>query len=215
MEEPTSAHPDPTPAVKLGVEARTSGEARRKTPVLPLFLGAFGLLAGLGAVGVVAWSAAETDREILRLSTELAQLRVSLDLYAQSNSGAGSLSSEALADLGNRLDALEQDALTATVPTPTPAATLPPIAPSTTASGEDCLPAGMRLLVAMGDSYAVCGQTAVVDVAMVDNGYITLSDGTTIPSGGTLPLPNSDCTIGVTSSGDEGLTGYAEIRVSC
>lgn len=215
MEEPTSARPDNAPQITLGSQARPLEQRQRKTALLPLFLSGFALLAGLGAAGLVAWSAASTDREIFRLSTELAQLRVSLDLYAQSTSGAGSLNSEALADLGTRLDTLEQNALTAAAPAPTQATTLPPIAPSTTASGEDCLPAGMRLLVAMGDSYAVCGQTAVVDVAMVDNGYITLSDGTTIPSGGTLPLPNSDCTIGVTSSGDEGLTGYAEIRVSC
>jgi len=49
----------------------------------------------------------------------------------------------------------------------------------------------------------------------VDNGYITLSDGTSVPSGGSMPLPGSPCMIAVTSGGDEGVTGYAEIRVSC
>ncbi len=73
----------------------------------------------------------------------------------------------------------------------------------------------MRLLVASGDAYAVCDQPGTVEVSVVDNGYITLSDGTSVPSGGSMPLPGSPCMIAVTSGGDEGLTGYAEIRVSC
>ena len=55
----------------------------------------------------------------------------------------------------------------------------------------------------------------MIDVSLVDSGYITLVDGTLVPSGVAVPLPNSACTISVTSSGDEGLTGYAEIRVTC
>ncbi len=164
-------------------------------------LGALGLVAGLAALGGTGMLYLQSQRDVLRLSTELAQLRVSLDLYAR--------------------NAIRQEA---EAPAPEVAETpvLPDIAPAGTAiatpvsaGNEDCLPAGMRLLVAAGDSYPVCDQTVSIDVAAVDNGYVMLSDGTTVPSGGTMPLLGSSCTIGVTSSGDEGLTGYAEIRVNC
>lgn len=188
--------------------------ARRGTANLgAMLLGSVGLVLGLAALGGTAWLHMQTQRDVLRLSTELAQLRVSLDLYAR-----------------NATVAAQAAATPEPEPEPVPAAgALPEIAPPggdpavpataetapAGADNQDCLPAGMRLLVAAGDSYAVCDQTATVDVATVDNGYVMLTDGTTVPSGGTMPLLGSACTIGVTSSGDEGLTGYAEIRVTC
>ena len=156
------------------------------------------------------WVYVEGQREIVRLSTELAQLKVSLDLYARSGA-----SSAGLTDLTERLTELEQAARSNAVPMPSAPANAADSAAAPTPSGEDCLPEGMRLLVAAGDSYPICGQAAEVSVSFVDNGYITLSDGTSVASGGTTPLPGSACTLAVTSGGDEGLTGYAEIRVTC
>ncbi len=179
---------------------------------LPFILGIAAGLVGLAALAASAFVYAGTRQEILRLSTELAQLRVSLDLYARGN--APSETAEAapgsdLSDLSNRLSILEQNWRSGAAPAPSaPAAT-------TTASGEDCLPSGMRILVAVGDSYPICEIDKVIDIAAVENGYVTLGDGTTIPSGGSSPLVDTRCTIGVTSSGDEGLTGYGEIRVNC
>ena len=169
------------------------------------------ILFGISAFAFSGWVYVEGQREIVRLSTELAQLRVSLDLYARSGpSGAG------LTDLTERLTALEQEALSNAVPMPSaPAVEAEAASAPAPAAAEDCLPEGMRLLVAAGDSYPICGQPAEVAVSFVDNGYITLSDGTSVASGGTTPLPGSACTIAVTSGGDEGLTGYAEIRVTC
>ncbi|MBJ3786223.1 hypothetical protein [Devosia sediminis] len=175
-------------------------------------MGLGGLAAGLVALGFAAWSYGEGQKEILRLSTEVAQLRVSLDLYARNSPGAD------LAQFGDRLTALEQGALGTTVPMPgTGAAPQSGEAPASASTpAEDCLPAGMRLLVAAGDSYPICDQDAEVTVSAVANGYITLSDGTSVASGGTTPLPGLPaCTLAVTSGGDEGLTGYAEIRVNC
>ena len=211
MDQPPSEHPQQDSEVRMEGEARPAPKRRQRGPRLPLILGTIGLTAGLGALGTTLWMWAEANREVLRLSNELAQLRVSLELYAR-NGSANATPAADIAALTERVDALEQASVPAAVSEPAaPTASVPAVTPP----GEDCLPPGMRLLVAMGDSYAVCGQPAVVDVAMIDNGYITLGDGTTIPSGGTMPLPNSSCTIGVTSSGDEGLTGYAEIRVAC
>jgi hypothetical protein len=82
-------------------------------------------------------------------------------------------------------------------------------------SDGDCLPSGMRLLVAAGDSYPVCGTETTIEVMNVSNGYISLTDGTTVPSGSTVPLPGTSCMIAVTSGGDEATTGFAEIRVTC
>lgn len=174
-------------------------------------LGLAGLVFGLGALAVSAWTYNEGQREILRLSTELAQLRVSLDLYARNGAD-----SAALTEMDERLIALEQGALGDGVPMPASATAAAPEAAVDPASSEDCLPVGMRLLVASGDSYPICGQSVDVTVSAVADGYITLSDGTSVASGGTTPLPgNPACTIAVTSGGDEGLTGYAEIRVNC
>lgn len=175
-----------------------------------MVMGAGGLVLALGALGLAAWTHSESQREILRLSTELAQLRVSLDLYARNGTQDADLT-----ELGERLSTLERSAGAATVPMPSAPSSEPASAPAA-AANADCLPVGMRLLVAAGDRYPICEQAAEVAVSAVDNGYITLGDGTSVASGGTSPLPgNPACTLAVTSGGDEGLTGYAEIRVSC
>jgi hypothetical protein len=168
------------------------------------------ILFGLSAFAFSGWVYVEGQREIVRLSTELAQLKVSLDLYVRNGGGSADLT-----DLTERLTELEQAARSNAVPMPSAPANAADSAAAPTPSGEDCLPEGMRLLVAAGDSYPICGQAAEVTVSFVDNGYITLSNGTSVASGGTTPLPGSACTLAVTSGGDEGLTGYAEIRVTC
>ena len=168
------------------------------------------ILFGLSAFTFSGWVYVEGQREIVRLSTELAQLKVSLDLYVRNGGGGADLT-----DLTERLTELEQASRSNAVPMPSAPANAADSAAAPTPSGEDCLPEGMRLLVAAGDSYPICGQAAEVSVSFVDNGYITLSDGTSVASGGTTPLPGSACTLAVTSGGDEGLTGYAEIRVTC
>ncbi|ODT71003.1 MAG: hypothetical protein ABS75_09700 [Pelagibacterium sp. SCN 63-23] len=198
---PPSVAPGPTPFIRP-----------RRSSSAPLVVAALAAIVGLAALGASVWFYAEMRKDILRLSTDMAQLRVSLDLYAR-NGGSSSADGGALADLGNRLAILEQNWRGNAVPVPEAA---PSVQNDTTAAqGEDCLPVGMRLLVAAGDKYAICGQDAEVEVGIVDNGYIALSDGSVIPSGGMLPLPGTSCNVGVTSGGDEGLTGYAEIRVNC
>ncbi|UYN98477.1 MAG: hypothetical protein KIT02_10965 [Devosia sp.] len=183
---------------------------RSRSQALPVFLALTGMVIGLAAAGGAYWLHSQAQAEILRLSTELAQLRVSLDLYARNVQAAA----EAVEPVPEAVAAPADGEAGAM-------AVLPDIAQDTAedtampSANEDCLPSGMRLLVAAGDNYPVCGQSAVVDVAAVDNGYVLLADGTTVPSGGTMPLAGSACMIGVTSGGDEGLTGYAEIRVSC
>jgi hypothetical protein len=190
-----------------------------RTPKLPIVLSIASMVVAIGVAGAAATLHIANQNEIMRLSTELAQLRVSLDLYARgSNSNTGS---EQLTALSERLSALEATSVSQQPSAPALPAIAAPTEPSETATPtastnrDDCLPAGMRLLVTTGDSYPICDQPASIEVSLVDSGYITLVDGTIVPSGVAVPLPNSSCTVSVTSSGDEGLTGYAEIRVTC
>ena len=83
------------------------------------------------------------------------------------------------------------------------------------ATGGDCLPPGTRFMVSAGDSYAVCGTTGSVEIAGVDDGFITLGDGTVIAQGGTVGLPGTQCMVGLMPSDGGGISGFAEIRVVC
>ena len=219
MDQPQAGHQTPglsSPDVSAEARQAPPHAAPRRRPARrgSLVVAFVASLIALAALGAAVWSYTETRRDILRLSTDIAQLRLSLELYARTlTTPAGTPAGDAdrLDDLANRLAILEQAWRAAPSAAPAPTATTP----ATAAPGAECLPVGMRLLVAAGDRYPVCASSASVDIAGVDNGYVALADGTTIPSGGTMPLGDSGCMIGVTSSGDEGLTGYAEIRVTC
>lgn len=174
------------------------------------------VIVGVAAVAASVWVYTEMRQETLRLSTEIAQLRVSLDLYAQRDGGTAP-GSDTLGAIESRLSALEDASMQ---PTSLPSVeAVPPVAGTgaavATESDGDCLPSGMRLLVAAGDIYPICGVGTSIEVMTVSNGYITLTDGTTVPSGSAVPLVGTACMIGVTSNGDEAVTGFAEIRVSC
>ncbi len=222
MDQPDEERSDQDDKITLTREMREDHElpkyvesARQPKPSrlsgIALVIGLAGLACGLAGLGAAAWIYNEGQAETRRLASDIAQLRVSLDLYARNAGTATQADSPDLTDLSNRIAVLEQNWRTSSVPTPQAIAPAP-----STASNEDCLPSGMRILVAEGDSYPICGEaSAKVDVGQVANGYVMLLDGTTIASGGSTFLPGTQCTIGVTSSGDEGLTGYAEIRVTC
>jgi hypothetical protein len=223
MDQPDSAKSDSASAAVVIDEVRPAAPSRpagrparthepaapHHAPRLPGLLAFGAVLFGIAAFAFSGWIYSQNRQEILRLSTELAELRISLELYTRNGGENGSL-----AALQDRLSELEATLADTNVPVPTTASAPPAVSP-TGSNQEDCLPVGMRLLVASGDAYAVCDQPGTVEVSVVDNGYITLSDGTSVPSGGSMPLPGSPCMIAVTSGGDEGVTGYAEIRVSC
>lgn len=226
----TEPRPEPIPGVapemRMGAEDRRAprrGEKAKRSRRLraSTLIGATAALVGVASLAVSAWVYSETHREVLRLARDVAQLRISLDLYAQRSGAAPSAvtsggSTAELAELANRLAILEQNwrdgAGAPAAQTSLPAITGDGAPP---AESGDCLPPGMRILVAAGDSYPICGTPGSVTIGAVDNGYVTLSDGNTVPSGGSFPLVGTNCMLGVTSGGDEGLTGYAEIRVSC
>lgn len=175
-------------------------------------LGVVACLVALAALASSAWLYASTQRDLVRVATEIAQLRLSLDLYAQRTPGAEP--DPSLLDLANRLAILEQNWRDAPVaPTTLPASTS--ATPPAGTSGEDCLPTGTRFMVAAGDSYPVCGSVAVVSIGAVDDGFITLADGTVVAQGGNIAMPGTGCMLGVVPSDGGSLSGFAEIRVTC
>ncbi len=195
--------------ITLSPDMAISGPPRKsRMAAFALTIGFIGLASGLAGLGAAAFIYNQGQSETRHLASEIAQLRVSLDLYAQR---AGASDQSGLAALSERIGALEaaqqQNAVAAPAATPVPTVN--------SGANEDCLPSGMRILVAQGDTYPICGQNVAVAVGQVADGYIMLDDGTTIASGGSTLLAGTPCTIAVTSGGDEGLTGYAEIRVSC
>lgn len=235
---------DEKPSEKSSPESKSVGEApdvlvgdiessvltahrrpRRRRLKKSLIFSVCASIIGLGSLAASAWIYTDMRREMVRVSTEIAQLRLSLDLYVQRSAAATPAAAtateapntEALSALESRLAILEQNwrgvaAAAETAPQAAPS----PNGPAVSAESDgDCLPSGTRLLVAAGDSYPVCGTETTIEVMNVNNGYISLTDGTTVPSGGTVPLPGTACMIAVTSGGDEATTGFAEIRVTC
>ncbi|MEO5806555.1 hypothetical protein [Devosia sp.] len=189
----------------------------------------FTLLVGLLAVVAIAaagWIYTDTKRDMLRLSTDIAQLRVSLDLYGRqqptATNGAAATAAPAndeILDLKNRLAILENSWRSQT-PAGTGLAAVPALpgetAPAAAGGAQgDCMPPSTRMLVTTGDSYPVCGTSAVVNVAVVSPGGVNLTDGTLIPTGGNSILKGTRCTLAVMSSGEDGMDGYAEVRVNC
>jgi hypothetical protein len=231
--EPVVAAPvvaDVAPPVRPPTEGTPASPGKRqRRPRGRWGVGILGLVAGLvGVAGLAAsgWVYTELRSENLRLATQIAQLKLSLDLYAQRQTAVAPPATadnepadEALTDLSNRLAILEQNwrdaAPTAATNGP---ALLPPIEGASSgqaANPDDCLPTGTRFMVAAGDSWPICGTGAVVDVGAVDDGFITLADGTVIAQGGNIRLPGSQCMIGLVPSDGGSVSGFAEIRVSC
>jgi hypothetical protein len=196
-------------------EARPETAPPRRRFPLTNGIGLVAGLVGLVALGASAWVYGETQREVIRLSTDIAQLRLSLELYGRQQGEPAAADVPGLAELEERLAVLEDNWANAPAVTPelpdlsaTPALAAP-------ANGGDCLPPGTRFMVSAGDRYPVCGTGAVVEIGGVDNGFISLADGTVIAQGGNIALPNSACMIGVVPSEGGAITGFAEIRVSC
>jgi HAMP domain-containing protein len=182
-----------------------------------LFIFAVGLVA-VAAIAASAWVYAETQRDLNRVATDIAQIRLSLQLFGQQQR-PGDIAvpaSDTVQDLSNRLGILEQNWRGQTTASGTAALpAVPGAATASTGPQTDCIPQGKRFLVANGDSYPICGTTAVVAVTEVAATYVSFTDGTIITAGGNAMLKGTQCTLAVVSSGADGMTGYAELRVGC
>ena len=198
----------------IGAPERPAKPARLPT----IFTFGVGLIAVI-AIAAAGWVYTDTQRDLNRVATDIAQIRLSLQLFGQQRSGDIAVpASDRLQDLSNRLAILEQNWRSGAPANGTAAL---PAVPGTTAATApagpktDCIPQGTRFLVASGDNYPICDSTAVVDIAEVGASYVTFSDGTIVTAGGNGVLKGTQCTVAVVSSGADGMTGYAELRVGC
>ncbi|HEX9596496.1 MAG TPA: hypothetical protein VF982_06415, partial [Anaerolineales bacterium] len=88
--EDISARPVAQPTISVAGETTPPPKADRKRRsgalghVLSVVVG----LTGIAALAASAWVYAETRRDILRVSTEIAQLHLSLELYTREQAGA-------------------------------------------------------------------------------------------------------------------------------
>jgi len=209
-----------TVSVDVQSERRPVASRRRAGLRLTNLLSFVVGLVGVAALGASAWVYVETQRDVARLSTAIAELRIGMELFGRQQGTPSGTDAASLLDLSNRLSILEETWRDGTPsasaePAILPATALPATPGATAASDGDCLPTGTRFLVSAGDNYPVCGIAATVDIGAVDNGFISLGDGTVIAAGGNIGLPGTACMLGVVSAGEDGMTGFAEIRVSC
>lgn len=216
MEEIPTIQSEPR---RSALEREPAAPARRLAG--PTLLGFVAGLVGVAALGASAWVYTETQRDVGRLATDIAQIKLSLELFNRQHSNAQAPTASdaaALTELSNRIGLLEENWRSGAI---NAQSTLPPLSPSGTAgvapvpTDGDCLPTGTRFMVAAGDVYPVCGTTAKVEIGGVDNGFITLSDGTVIAQGATVGLPASQCMIAVVPSEGGAISGFAEIRLTC
>lgn len=173
-------------------------------------------LVAAGSLGTSAWVYRETQQQMASVASDIAQFRIALELFGRQQGATPQPASDnaGLSDLTNRLSILEENWRNAPAPVATVAA--PAAAtPSTAEASGDCMPTGTRFMITAGDSYPVCGFPATVEIGNVDSGFVTLRDGTVIASGGNIGLPGSKCMIGVVDASEGGITGFADIRVSC
>lgn len=217
MEETPAVQSEPKATVEPNRAGIPREPARRRLPLANVLSFVVGLV-GIAAIGAATWVYVETRRDIDRISTDIAQIRLSLELFGQMNQARDVTAGgdAGLVDLANRIAILEQSwrGAEGAAADPALAVTAAPTPPAAASAG-DCLPTGTRFLVTSGDSYPVCGIAANVEIGAVDNGFLSLADGTIIASGGNIGLPGTSCMIGVVSAGEDGMTGFAEIRVTC
>ncbi|WEK04635.1 MAG: hypothetical protein P0Y65_21070 [Candidatus Devosia phytovorans] len=208
---------DETPQVDIQDEKSSPALRERRGPSGAVLLSFVVGLVAAASLGTSAWVYRDTQRQIAAVATDIAQFRLSLELFGRQQGAAAPADTAKLADLTNRLDILEENwrnAPTAALP-PTPEATSQTVIvpDAAAAAAGDCLPTGTRFMVTRGDVYPVCGATGTVEISGVDSGFVTLADGTVIAAGGNIALPGSRCMIGVVTA--DAASGYAEVRLTC
>lgn len=172
---------------------------------------------GLAGIASAAYVHAQSQRDLLRMAHDIAEIRVSLELIGRQRTSS---QEEEVAALRNRIAVLEQAARLPGARTASSSADGAPLAaPQATAPaegiGQDCIPEGTRFLAGAGDSYPICDTPVTVSIAVVGEGAITLGNGQIVSVGAPGPLAGSGCNLSVLSAGDISLGGFTELRVTC
>lgn len=222
---PSPAEPQPETEPDLASESSSTPQPVRTAGGLGLidrmipFLAAFvGLIALAGAI-IVQLNAdagqAALRQELQRMRGEIAQLSEQVAALPDPTASAGA-SAEALAEIAQRLEALET-APVAAAPVLDAGAT-DDTAATAEAEGAvegpttDCIPVGTRFMALPGESYPLCRTTSVVQVGSITADTVDVSGSGTITENSFGKLAGTDCTIMVFSADIE---GFAEMRVSC
>lgn len=196
------------------------------------FLGLLAIVLGLVAIAGSYGLWNDYRGEFRRMSSELAEMKVSLQLLTQRAPAPASAPAAAaapasdgqadqIADLKNRIAILENVWRNppaggvngqGSVPLSDTANALgggtPPGGPTT-----DCIPLGTRFLLTPNDTYPVCQTKENLTLLTAGNGTALLQDLGTLAEGGIAKLGATNCRVSLLSVITDG--GFAEVRVTC
>ncbi|KKB10934.1 hypothetical protein VE25_15480 [Devosia geojensis] len=191
---------------------------------LPLSARLFVFVVGLVAIAAIAaagWVYTETQRDMRGLAADIAQIKLSLELFGRQQASAGpapaaapATDAGALEAIENRLAILEESWRQAPAAPAAPAASAADSASTLAASG-DCMPLDTRFLVTAGDNYPVCGTQSAIEIEEVGENAVVFAGSDPIVVGGSMALPETSCIVAVLSANADGMSGYGEVRVSC
>ena len=212
---------------------------RGRSPLRVLVPGVFVLSAIAGS----AWLYSETRNRQQESASEIAQLKLSLELYGRQYTASATSMSElnaTLKGLETRLAGLEENlaALSAAPGESVDAqeqrlsaledtqfddfveeTVVPEPRPAPQATPvedrSDCVSQNSPFLVAAGDIFPICGTSGWVAVADVGEQRISFSDGSGAYVGRSVPLAGTNCTLTVRSANAAWLAGYGELQVNC
>jgi len=197
------------------------------------FLGVLAIVLGLVAIAGSYGLWSDYRGEFRRMSSELAEMKVSLQLLNQRAAAPASAAAAAaapasdsqadqIADLKNRIAILEN------VWRNPPAGGVNgqgsvPLSDTANATGggtppgggptTDCIPLGTRFLLTPNDTYAVCQTKESLTLLTAGNGTALLQDLGTLAEGGIAKLGATNCRVSLLSVITDG--GFAEVRVTC
>lgn len=195
----------------------------RLLSVVSVLLGLLGL-----AAAYLVWT--DYQGELRRISSELAQMKVSVQLLAQrpvaTEPGTAEpapvedADAKAIEDLTTRIAALEEAAKAPAMASTAPAsaddttvlAALPPAESEAAPEEGDCIPQGTRFVLTPGDGFKVCGATASLTLQEVGEGIAEIAGVGPLTQGTTGKLNGSSCSVALLSTM---VDGFAEVRVSC
>lgn len=211
--------------------------------------GKFALLTAVFAAlilsisATLAWFYTETRNAREKSMSEMAQLKLSIELYGRQYTA----SATSLAELNATLKGLEtrladlEDSLSAmstaskTTSSANQAASSEPETaepedvveqaaipqpgpspqPAAAASSSDCVSRNSQFLVAAGDIFLVCGTSSWIAVADVGAQRIAFADGRSAYVGRSVPLEGTNCTVMVRSANAAWLAGFGELEINC
>jgi len=197
----------------------------------------------VSAIAVSAWLHSDTRTAQQETVSEIAQLKLSLELYGrQYTASATSMSElnatlkglesrltgleanlralsttpeESVDALEQRLSALEETQFDDIVEQTMVPKPSPPPQQSAPQGDSNCVSQNSPFLVASGDIFPVCGTSGWVAVADVGEQRISFSDGSAAYVGRSVPLGGTNCTLTVRSANAAWLAGYGELQVDC